>query len=222
MTPGSPPTQVFARRDGTDQYQAYSGPPAKRHHRTERTAGLVVLALIVVGAVVASVLLLQGSGHHSGATNGTPSVPSGPAARIDAVQVYLSVTGHSLDNPNLTGATFDGNPFTAWSTDHYNSPTFSNLYPGIGLEIHLASATTLRTLTVDSSTQGWSASTYVSSSPIASGTALSAWGAATASKSAIPGGTTFSLGDHKGQYVLLWITNLGPADVAQVAELSVH
>ena len=221
--PGSPPTRMLTRPpDGTDQYDLASGPPPQPHRRSERTAGLVVLSLVVVGAVVAAVLLLNGSKHHNSAGGGVTSVPSGPKVTIQDVQVYLSVTGHSLDNPGETGATFDGNPATAWSTDRYNSPTFGNLYPGIGLEIHLAGSASLHTLTVTSATQGWSGSTYVSSSAVPSGSPLSDWGGATTSKSGIAGDTTFSLGGHKGQYVLLWITNLGPTDSAQVAELAVH
>ena len=219
---GSSPTHVFARNaDGTDQYDAVTPPPPRRHRRAERNAGFVVLGLILVGALVAGILL-SSSGHHTTGLGSTPSVPSGPAAHIANVQVYLSVSGHTLDNASRVGQAFDGNPSTAWSTDQYNSPTFGNLYPGIGLEIQLAQTATLRTLTVDSPTQGWSASAYVSSSPVSTGTALSAWGAPTAAKSGISGTTTFSLGDRKGQYVLLWITNLGPTRMAQVAEVAVH
>lgn len=217
------PTRVFTHLpDGTDQYEAAYAPPARRHRRSERNAGLVVLGLIVVGAVVASVLLFNGSGHHATELGATPTVPSGPAAAISDVQVYLPVTGHTLDNADRVSLAYDGNPATAWSTDQYNTPTFGNLYPGIGLEIHLSAAATLRTLTVTSPTVGWSASAYVSSSPVPTGTPLSAWGAPTAAKAGINGSTTFSLGDRKGQYVLLFITNLGPARMAQVAELAVH
>ncbi|HET6966282.1 MAG TPA: serine/threonine-protein kinase [Acidimicrobiales bacterium] len=221
--PVASPTQVFGRvADGTDQYEAAYSPPARRHRRSERNAGLVVLALVVVGAVVASVLLLSGSGHHGGGLSGTPTVPAGPAAAISSVEVYLSVSGHSLDNASRASLAFDGNPSTTWSTDQYRSPTFGNLYPGIGLEIHLSAAATLRTLTVTSPTVGWSASAYVSSAAVSTGQPITAWGSPTAVKTGINGSTTFSLGDHKGQYVLLWITNLGPARMAQVAELAVH
>jgi hypothetical protein len=138
------------------------------------------------------------------------------------VQVYLPVSGHTLDNAAEATNTFDGNPATSWSTDHYSSPTFGNLYPGIGLEIRLSGVAKLRTLTVTSPTVGWSASAYVSSSPISTGQPVSAWGLPTSTLSGINGSTTFSLGGHEGQYVLLFITNLGPTKEVSIAELAVH
>ena len=117
--------------------------------------------------------------------------------------------------------THDGNTATAWSTDQYDSPTFGHLYDGIGLEISLTASTTLKELNVTSPTVGWSASVYVSTAPVTSGQGVSTWGPAVTSQSDINGDATFSLGGHKGAYLLLWITNLGPADRASVAELSV-
>jgi serine/threonine-protein kinase len=220
--PAPPAFTVASNGAGTDQFETLGAPPAPRR-RSERTVGLVVAALVVIGAIVAAALLLTGSGHHhSGAPAAGSTVPSGPAVKITNVQVYLDVNGHQLDDPAQTPLTFDGNPATFWSTDMYNSPTFGNLYSGIGLVIQLSAATTVHTLTVTSPTSGWAASTYVSAASVPTGQAISAWGSPTSSKSGIDGPATFSLGGRKGQFVLLWITNLGPTDRAQVAELSVR
>lgn len=54
-----------------------------------------------------------------------------------------------------------------------------------------------------------------------SGQPVSAWGAPTDTKTAINGSTTFTLGGHKGQWVLLWLTNLGPTFQTRINELSV-
>ena len=215
---GSPPNR------GTDQFEAVPGPAAGRgRRRVERNIGFVVLTLVVIGALVAVGLLLTGgSGHSSGGSGAATTVPAGAARQIEGVSVYLPVSGHSLDNANQTSLAFDGNPATAWSTDRYRSPTFGNLYPGIGLAIEVSGSSTLRTLTVTSPTVGWSASSYVSPTAVATGQPVSSWGSPTDSKSAINGSTTFNLGGRKGRYVLLWITNLGPSLSAQVAELAVH
>jgi hypothetical protein len=212
------------RPTGTDEFEAIDRPTGRPHRRAERTVGIVVLALVLVGAAVSAGLVLSksGSGHQSNTAGGTASVPAGSPLSVTAVQVYLPVPGHTLDNAAEATRAFDGNPATFWSTDHYNSPTFGNLYPGIGLEIELSSSAALRTLTVTSSTTGWSASAYVSSSPISNGQPVSAWGSPASTLSGINGSTTFSLGGRHGRYVLLFITNLGPAEVAQVAELAVH
>jgi tRNA A-37 threonylcarbamoyl transferase component Bud32 len=218
--PGPQPPPPSGR--GTDQFEALAAPPPRRHRRSERTAGWVVLALVVAGALVAAGLLLTGSGRRVIGSRGGTTVPAGPPVQIASVQEYLPVTGHQFDNPSRLSLTFDGNPATFWSTDQYHSPTFGNLYPGIGLVIQLSGASALHTLTVTSDTVGWSASTYVSKTTVATGQAVSSWGAPTASKTGISGSTSFSLGGHTGQFVLLWITNLGPADFAHVAELSVR
>lgn len=202
---------------GTEQFPAVT--TSKR--RSGRMAGLVVLTLVVVAALVAAdtVLTSGSSGRHSPGRVGS-TVATGTAVRISGVSVYMD-NSRPPDDPNGTIYTYDGNPDTAWSTDHYSSPHFGNLYDGIGLEIALAGSATLRSLRVTSPTVGWSASTYVSSGPIASGQPVSVWGHPTATLRGIDGNATFDLAGRKGAYVLLWITDLGPADQASVAELSV-
>ena len=219
-----PVSTMFAPEPGgrTDEFEGLAPQPHQPRHRVERTVGRVVLALVGVGALISAILLLSaGKPHRVPAASGPTSTVSGQPGAIAGVQVYLSVGGHQLDNPDQTSRTFDHDPSTFWSTDHYNSSTFGNMYPGIGLEIQLSSPGRLHRLAVTSATTGWAASVYVSSSQVASGEPLSAWGAPVAPQSDIAGDTTFDLSGRSGQYVLLWITNLGPNDAAQVAELSV-
>ena len=203
-----------SRTDPYGRYPARSGVRRKR-----RRVGASVAALVVAGAL-AAVFVLRSDGHRTKATGGTTTLPSAAAARISSVAVFM-VDDRQPDNPNMTQYAYDGNPATFWETDRYHNSTFSNLYPGVGLAIDLSSAETLHSLSVTSASVGWSAQAFVSSTPVASGQAVTAWGAATASKTGINGGTTLALGGHHGRYVLLWITNLGPADQVQVAELRV-
>ena len=215
---------LFAPEPGgrTDEFDGLTPPPARPRHRVERTVGWVVMAMVGVGAIISAALLLSAGKPHRAASGGSPtSVASGQPGSIAGVQVYLSVAGHQLDNPDQVTKTFDHDPSTFWSTDHYTSSTFGNMYPGIGLEVQLSGPGQLHRLAVTSATNGWAASVYVSSSPVATGQPLSAWGNPVASQSGITGDTTFDLGSRRGQYVLLWITNLGSSDAAQVAELSV-
>ena len=219
-----PVSTMFAPEPGgrTDEFEGLTPTPHRPRHRVDRTVGWVVLAMVAIGAVISAVLLLSGGKPHRASTAGGPTtaVPGQPGS-IAGVQIFLSVAGHQLDNPDQAANTFDHDPSTSWSTDHYTSPSFGNMYPGIGLEIQLSSPGQLHRLAVTSATTGWGASVYVSSSAVASGQPLSAWGPPVGSQSAIAGDTTFDLQSRSGQYVLLWITNLGPSDAAQVAELSV-
>ena len=221
--PGPAPTTAlpgYGPGPSTDQFDAAPPPPPRRHRRSERNAGLVVLGLVVIGAIVAAGLLAGGHHRSGSAAPGGSSGGSGSAVGIASVGVFM-VNGRPPDNPRQTPLTFDGNPATSWSTAVYSNPTFGNLYPGIGLEISLGRHTTVHSLTVTSPSQGWSASAYVSSAAVPSPSPISAWGAATDSKSNVAGSTTLSLGGHGASYVLLWITNLGPANQVKIAELGV-
>jgi hypothetical protein len=215
-------------------------PPRRRRRRWGPF--LVVAALVVAGCVVAAVLLGSGGRPTLGTGTGGATATDTPLA-ITSVGVWM-MNNRSPDNPDQTGLTFDGNTATAWTTDQYwsvvqavavlpskvrpvwttdqyKTPTFSGLYSGMGLAIHLDGSHTLHQLTVDSSTQGWSAQTYVSASEPTSGQAVTAWGQPTDARTGIDGSTTFTLGGTTGEWVLLWLTNLGPADQGDVQELSV-
>ena len=98
--------------------------------------------------------------------------------------------------------------------------TFGGLYPGIGLEAQLSAAEVVHRLVVTSGTVGWAASVYLSTTPIPQGD-LAGWGAPVSSLSGIDGSATFTLDARRAEYVLLWLTNLGPASSAAVSELTV-
>jgi serine/threonine-protein kinase len=180
-------------------------------------AGVAVAAVAVAAVVVGSLLMLSSS-------------PAARATRVGAVairsvKVYLAVAGYPPDDPNGTSLTFDGNPRTSWWTEQYLGPDrahFGGLYGGEGLAIELAGPARLSSLRVTSSTVGWSASTYVSDHPVARGQPLSEWGVAVSARRDIHGSTTFDLAGRTGRWVLLWLTDLGPAGRANVAELSVR
>jgi hypothetical protein len=190
-----------------------------------------VLGLVVTGAVVAGVLFYDRQQHHSPTSRSTGSSggASGAPSRHIA-QVELFMLRGTPDDPQELPNTFDGNPATYWHTDYYSNPTFGNLYPGLGLELQLKEPAALHQLVVTSPTVGWSAQAYTSTSQVASGAGrLAAWGAPTATKVGIDGSVTFPLAGRRGQWVLLWLTNLGQSIQtsfgqkyqARIAELSV-
>jgi hypothetical protein len=157
---------------------------------------------------VAAVLLTR-TGHAT-TTRPPGSAPAAVARQIVAVSPFM-VNGRPPDDAQHLPYTFDGNPATLWHTDEYRSATFGNLYPGMGLAIQLNGRAALHHLRVTSPTAGWAAQTYVATSSVASGQAVEAWGVPTDTRSGITGSTTFTLGGRGGQWVLLWLTRLGPA-----------
>jgi eukaryotic-like serine/threonine-protein kinase len=186
--------------------------------RGGRVVGSVVAGLVLVGAIAGGVLLATQSGTHR---RGAPPVTLPPVVpHIESVTVFMD-NDRAPDNPADAYKTFDGNPATYWSTEKYRSSTFGNLYSGIGLSIDLRQSGPLHTLTVTSPSSGWAAEVFVSEAPVASGQPVSAWGQPMDSHVDIVGNATFELGGRSGRYVLLWLTNLGPADKAAVAELNV-
>ncbi len=189
--------------------------------RTGRVAGAVVAALILIGAIFAAVLLFSTPGSSPPSSPATAPSSHVAAAQISSVNVYMN-NGRPPDNPAAAKLTIDGNPATYWSTDRYPNSTFGNLYSGIGLSMSLAQSAPVHDLTVTSPSSGWAAEVFVSSTQVSSGQPLSAWGQPVASQSDVAGRTTkFDLGGHRGQYVLFWLTNLGPANQTVIQELSV-
>jgi hypothetical protein len=188
--------------------------------RTGRVAGAVVAALILIGAIFAAVLLFSTSG--SSPPKSSSTTPSSPAtaAQISSVNVFMN-NGRPPDDPAGAKLTIDGNSATAWSTDKYPNSTFGNLYSGIGLSMTMAQSAPVHNLTVTSPSTGWAAEVFVSPTPVASGQPLSAWGQPVASQTDVAGNTKFELGGHRGQYILFWLTNLGPAHQTVIQELSV-
>jgi serine/threonine-protein kinase len=193
--------------------------PPNRFRRSERRAGIAVLILVLVGAVVSGVLYLTGKHRHS-AASGSPPATHVTAPQIVSASVYM-VNGRSADDPQGAKLVFDGDPATAWYTDTYGTPTFGNLYSGIGVALTLDASSKLTQLDVTTPTMGWAAQVYVSADPVASGQPVAAWGQPTDSKTNIAGDATFSLGHRSARYVLLFLTNLGPAKKAQINEVRV-
>jgi serine/threonine-protein kinase len=223
--PAEPPdgTQALPTSGpATDPYgSGQAGARPALLNNTRRKVGMVVAALVAIGAITAAAVVAGSTGHRAHAPAGA-NQSAGTAPKIENVVVFMT-TDRPPDNPTRTHLAFDGDPSTYWATDQYSSPTFGNLYPGIGLAIQLDSSAQGHQLMVTSPTSGWSAQSYVAAADIPSGHPVTDWGTATDSRSGIGSGTaTFNLGSRHGQWVLLWITNLGPTDEARIAELSVR
>jgi eukaryotic-like serine/threonine-protein kinase len=202
-----------ASRPATDPVRR----PTPRRRR--RAPGLVVLGLAVAGAIVAAVLLFDPQRLGSVGSGGSPD-PTPASRQITSVDSFM-MRG-TPDDPQGLPYTFDGNPATYWHTDQYHSATFSNLYPGLGVAIRLKGSAVLHHLVVTSTTVGWSAQTYTSESAVATGQPVTAWGSPTATHTDINGSATFSLAGRRGQWVLLWLTNLGPQFQTHINELAVN
>lgn len=188
---------------------AIPDPPA-RPRRTGRGLSVVVGMLIVVAVVVVALLLANPRQTPTASGNGHTSTGGSTAANVKALSIRnvteLIARGYSPDN--LTGLpyAYDHNPDTAWTSDQYQTAAWGGMYPGLGLAIHLNRGAVCHSLTVTSNTRDWSAQVYVADHD---SSWVTGWGTAVSSQTAIDGSTTFSLGDRRGSWVLLWLTSTG-------------
>jgi serine/threonine protein kinase len=121
---------------------------------------------------------------------------------------------HDAELPLL----MDGDPATAWTTETYTTSRFGDLKQGVGVVFVLEGAPRLDDLVVSTTSRGWSARVYVADSPKSR---LEDWGESVASKNGINGETKWSLDERQAGAVLLWITDLGPANQVSLNEVRV-
>jgi eukaryotic-like serine/threonine-protein kinase len=187
-------------------------PPGKTRARRRRghLPALLALAGLVLIAVVIAVIVFGGSGvgkRHSGgggAVNGGVTLhgvgnyePSGPPDR----------------HANTASAATDGNPSTDWTTQHYFSPAFGGLMPGLGLVVDAGRSVKLGSLTVRTPTPGFTAQIQAGSSPQGPFAADSA-------PQTVGSTTTFHLNGATAQYYVVWITQLPAGGKAEISEIT--
>jgi hypothetical protein len=187
-------------------------------------------AATIVGGLAFGRLEVGGPLGIRAAAPKTP-VPTSPAAsaavpiKVVAVRDVDPVSdgGDGSEDPQQTGLAIDGNPATAWSTDHYASADFGNLKPGVGLWLDLGGPATVRSITITTPVGGWNVELIGGSHPDPGGQPMrDASGRTTFT---VPTGTTtVEVTPTRTDGVLLWITRLAPDGgrySASVAEVSV-
>ncbi len=136
------------------------------------------------------------------------------ASRVVAVTLFHP-GGSGDDHPGDAGLAADGNPATAWRTQHYATATFGSLRPGVGLVFDLGTPTQLRGIELALTDPGTALEVHpgndpagLLSAPIIGRTASS--------------GARFSqqLNGTTARYWLVWITRLpeGNGHQAGIAE----
>ncbi|NNE74984.1 MAG: serine/threonine protein kinase [Acidimicrobiales bacterium] len=125
------------------------------------------------------------------------------------------------ENEDLVDLVFDADPESAWQTEGYTTRAFGNLKSGVGFMIELDEIRSIDRVEVRSSTSGWAMELYVADGP---GAGLADWGPAVASASGLGGRATFTDLDGRGQWILVWVTDLGddpPPVRVRIADITV-
>jgi eukaryotic-like serine/threonine-protein kinase len=189
---------------GASETMVLMGPRLRRKRRLPIAPLLVALGLVVAVAVLVAVLT------HDGSTN-TPALAA--SAHLQAVTAYDPPPGDGHeDNGHLSLAT-DGNPATAWSTEAYRYPNGGLGKPGVGIVVDAGRDVRLSHLTVTTDTPGFTAKIEAGNSP--SGLFRDVSGEQT-----VVGQTTFNLQNASARYYVVWITNLGSSNHADVNEVA--
>ncbi len=199
----------------TDPVEPPVGPVTRRRRRwvVATVVGLAVVVALVVAALLVTRTRAGDDLLDAVEPDPTPTAP----VPVMSVRAFDPVGGDG-ENDALAPAAVDGDPTTAWRTERYDSRSFGNLKPGVGLAVQLDGGQALDTLTVRSPSTGWAAQVYVADRAADD---LVGWGEPVTSASGIDGDATFALDGAEGRWVLLWITDLGegPGRV-EIAELT--
>ena len=192
-------------------------PPRRRAHRS-RAPFVIVVSVVIAALITALVVLalLGGGSNHPPSRPGEANPSAATPVSITAARSF-DPEGDGTEGDARAKLVFDGVAATVWSTDQYKGPAFGHLKSGVGVYVRLDRAAAVHTVEVQSPTQGWSASVYVASQPAP---ALDGWGPPLASQHGIDGDASFAV-KGTGEYVLVWITDPGPADKAEIGEVHV-
>jgi serine/threonine-protein kinase len=187
-------------------------PPRRVRSQRSRTPAYILVALIAVAAIVAGVLGLGGSKGDKKPTGGS-SGGGGSASNVTLHGVGdYDPQGTGSEHSSSAPLATDGDPSSAWYTEHYASAAFGGLKDGLGLVVNAGRAVKLGTLTVTTSTPGFTAKILAGNSPSS--------GFQTDSASQTVGGTTtFTLNGKSAQYYVVWITQLPPGGSAKIEEV---
>ncbi|MES1248599.1 MAG: protein kinase [Actinomycetota bacterium] len=184
-----------------------SRPRRATARRSRRPIYLLALVAVVAVAVTAAILVLHGSARDNSSQGGAGAA-TGAAISLHATRAFDPEgdgTEHDADAPKAT----DGNPSTYWYTEHYDSGLGK---PGVGLVLDAGAPEKVASITVTSSTPGFTAE-------ILAGNALSTSMEIDGAEQTVGGSTTFTLRGATARYYVVWITDLGPNHSVQIDEV---
>ncbi len=193
--------------------------------RRSATATTRLLAAAGLVALIGGLLFIvtgetgDDSGTIATVVTTTSSTPP-PPVRKPPVQTRIAVTGigaydpqgDQSENGGDARLATDGNPTTAWKSEHYRT-TFSKA--GVGLVLDAGRPVKAARVTVTTDTPGYAAQVQVGASPTGPFTSVSA------SKTTTPR-TVYVLKPRTGRrYLVIWITSMPAGGVAAVNEVRV-
>jgi hypothetical protein len=127
---------------------------------------------------------------------------------------YENLSGSPDTHANTASAATDGDPGTSWYTQEYNSPQFGGLMTALGLVLDAGSPVKLSSLTVRTTTPGFTAEIRAGSSQDGPFSPVS-------SPQTVEGDSaTFTVNGSAAQYYVVWITSLPPGGKVEISDVT--
>jgi len=133
------------------------------------------------------------------------------AVKLSGVAAYDPFGDQGEHDEDVRLAT-DGDPATSWTTEHYSD--FTQSKDGVGIVLDARGARKLSKLVVASSTPGFTAEIKSGSSSTGPFTSI------VSGSQTVGGRTTFPVTGDAARYYVVWITDLGESDHAEVNEVT--
>jgi len=188
--------------------------PRRRSQQDRPTVGPLILllgGLAVLAAILAGIFAFTDPGGQLsglvGNSKKTTAATAGPV-KFTAASAY-DPDGDNSEHDDRAREAIDGNPATAWNTEHYNGGLNKQ---GVGLVVGLGAAKKLSKLVVRSDTPGFTARIESGSSPNGGFKPIT-------SSQEVGFNTTFSLDGDAAQYYVVWITDLGSNSSVEINEV---
>lgn len=216
FTTGEPQREVVA--GGPSAVLGWA--PSVERKRSRRRLVPLAVGLVAVAGMAALGGVLARAHDPSSSRRSPPTVAQQTAQQVPVVgaQSY-NPEGNVLEDPGDLGHLYDGNPATVWKTQIYDNAHFGNLKGGTGFVLELGQVRDVSRLVVVTTTPGWVAQVYVASNL---GTGIADWGYPVTSGTAAGSSLTLSWPKTQGSYVLVWFTQLGPANQAVIGEATLY
>ncbi len=186
-------------------------------------------SLALLGGLLALGLVLAAGHTHRGVAADVEAKPGLTPVPLEQTSAHdYNPYGNELEHPAQVANVVDGDPNTAWSTEHYRGDTLGRK-PGTGVYVNAAPGLRARAIEVQTSTPGLTAAVYAarafdSGLPYGAPQSLPERGwTQLAPPRTIPAQITIPL-DTRGvrfRYYLLWIAHLPPGgETAAVSDVT--
>ncbi len=206
--------EVEAARAGSTTGEATSvldavPPPKRKLSGRARWSWATIVAVILIGGGVLTAAHFIGNGSLGGGGERSSAKPIPILSATD-----YNPEGDGEENPEAVGQVINADP-AAWSTEHYESPTFAGTKtgpePGTGIYVTTKAPATPSKMVVRTPTPGWDAQVFaVAGEPP---TGITGWGhpVGEVSNAASVQEIKLSSLQHPARHFLLWLKKAVPA-----------